>query len=113
MLRRGGEFNGQRVLSAAAIEDMTRGGDREKFKASGMNFRSGYSYRNQWWALNNTDGAYEASGVNGQMLHVNPAAELVVVKLSSHPVAAAAFTHPLTLRAWDALARAVRSETKP
>ena len=113
MLRRGGEFNGQRVLSVAAIADMTRGGDREKFKASGMSFRQGYSYRDQWWVLNNADGAYEASGVNGQMLHVNPAAEMVVVKLSSHPVAGAAFTHPLTLLAWDALARAVRGDTKP
>lgn len=42
------------------------------------------------------------------MIHVNPAAELVVVKLSSHPVAGAGFTHPLTLRAWAALAQAVR-----
>lgn len=113
MLRRGGEFNGKRVLSAAAIADSTRGGDRDKFKASGMSFRPGYSYRNQWWILNNADGAFEASGVNGQMLHVNPAAEMVVIKLSSHPVAGAGYTHPLTLRAWDALARAVRSEAKP
>ena len=57
MLRRGGKFNGQRVPSAAAIADMTRGGDREKFKASGMSFHPGYIYRNHWWALNNADGA--------------------------------------------------------
>lgn len=109
MLRRGGEFNGQRVLDAAVVADLRRGGDREKFKASGMTFRPGYSYHHQWWLLHNADGAFEASGVHGQMLHVNPAAEMVVVKLSSHPVAGAGFTHPLTLKAWDALARAVRS----
>lgn len=108
MLRRGGEFNGQRILAKEVIADTVKGGDREKFKASGMAFRAGYSYRNQWWVLHNADGAYEASGVNGQMVHINPAAEMVVVKLSSHPVAGAGFTHPLTLRAWDALARAVR-----
>ena len=108
MLRRGGEFNGQRVLDKAVIEDTVKGGDREKFKASGMAFRAGYSYHNQWWMLHNADGAYEASGVNGQMLHINPAAEMVVVKLSSHPVAAAGFTHALTLKAWAALAEAVR-----
>ena len=39
---------------------------------------------------------------------VRPAAEMVVIKLSSHPVAGAAFTHPLTLKAWAALAQAVR-----
>lgn len=108
MLRRGGEFNGQRVFDKAVIADTVKGGDREKFKASGMVFRAGYSYHNQWWVLHNAGGAFEASGVNGQMLHINPAAEMVVVKLSSHPVAGAGFTHPLTLKAWAALADAVR-----
>ena len=108
MLRRGGELNGQRVFDRAVIDDLKRGGDREKFKASGMTFRPGYSYHNQWWILHNADGAFEASGVNGQMLHINPAAEMVVVKLSSHPIASAGPTHPLTLRAWSALAEAVR-----
>lgn len=108
MLRSGGEWNGQRVLAKAVIDDTVKGGDREKFKASGMAFRPGYSYRNQWWVLHNADGAYEASGVHGQMLHINPAAEMVVVKLSGHPVAGAGYTHPLTLEAWAALAQAVR-----
>jgi hypothetical protein len=108
MLRRGGEFNGQRILDSAVIDDIRKGGDREKFKASGMAFRPGYSYRSQWWVLNNADGAFEASGVHGQMVHINPAAEMVVVKLSSHPVASAAFTHGTTLKAWAALAQAVR-----
>jgi len=108
MLRRGGELNGQRVFDREVIADLQKGGDREKFKASGMKFRPGYSYHNQWWILHNADGAYEASGVHGQMIHINPAAEMVVVKLSTHPVAGAGFTHPLTLRAWAALAQAVR-----
>ena len=56
---------------------------------------------------------HEACKVKGQMLHVNPAAKLIVVKLSSHPVAGAAFTQPLALPAWDALARAVWGDTKP
>jgi NAD(P)-dependent dehydrogenase (short-subunit alcohol dehydrogenase family) len=33
MLRRGGEFNGQRVFDRAVIDDLRKGGDREKFKA--------------------------------------------------------------------------------
>ena len=108
MLRRGGEFNGQRIFDTAVIDDLRRGGDREKFKASGMTFRPGYSYHDQWWILHNADGAFEASGVNGQMLHVNPAAEMVVVKLSSSPIASAGPTQALTLKAWAALAEAVR-----
>ena len=108
MLRLGGEFNGKRVLDKTVIDDLRKGGDREKFKAGGMAFRAGYSYHNQWWILHNADGAFEASGVNGQMVHVNPAAEMVVVKLASHPVAGAGFTHATTLKAWAALAQAVR-----
>ena len=112
MLRRGGEFNGQRIFDQSVIDDLRKGGDREKFKASGMSFRPGYSYHNQWWILHNADGAFEASGVHGQMIHINPAAEMVVVKLSSHPVAGAGLTQPLTLRAWNALAKAVRTLDK-
>jgi len=108
MLRRGGEFNGQRVFDRAVIDDLRKGGDREKFKSSGMSFRPGYSYHNQWWILHNADGAFEASGIHGQMVHINPAAEMVVVKLSGHPVAGAGFTHALTLKAWAALAEAVK-----
>jgi len=108
MLRLGGSYNGQKIFDKAVIDDTAKGGDREKFKAGGMPFRPGYSYRNQWWILHNADGAYEAAGIHGQMIHINPAAEMVVVKLSSHPVASAGFTHPLTLKAWAALAQAVR-----
>lgn len=109
MLRRGGEFNGQRIFAKAVLDDtFVKGGDPEKFKAGGMPFRAGYSYRNQWWMLHNSDGAYEASGIHGQMIHINPKAEMVVVKLASHPVASAGFTHPMTLRAWAALAKAVQ-----
>lgn len=109
MLRLGGTYNGQKVFDRAVIEDTARGGDREKFRFQGLQAaRPGYSYRNQWWVLHNADGAWEASGIHGQMLHINPKAEMVVVKLSSHPVASAAFTHALTLKAWAALAQAVR-----
>ena len=109
MLRRGGEFNGQRIFDKAVLDDtFVKGGDPEKFKAGGMPFRAGYSYRNQWWMLHNADGAYEASGIHGQMIHVNPAAEMVVVKLASHPVAGAGFTHAMTLKVWAALAQAVK-----
>ncbi|MBY0409274.1 MAG: beta-lactamase family protein, partial [Burkholderiaceae bacterium] len=108
MLRVGGTYNGQKIFDKAVIDDLKKGGDREKFKASGMAFRPGYSYHNQWWILHNADGAFEASGVHGQMVHINPAAEMVVVKLTSHPIASAGPTHSLTLRAWSALAQAVR-----
>ena len=47
-------------------------------------------------------------GLNGQHIHINPKAELVIVKLSSHPVGNSIFTHVLDRRAFDAVAKAVQ-----
>jgi len=44
----------------------------------------------------------------GQHIHINPAAQLVVVKLSSHPVPNTAFTHNYDRLAFAALAGALR-----
>ena len=109
MIRRRGEFNGQSVIAQAVIDDLMKGGDREKFKASPNRAAwAGYSYHNQWWISHNADGTFEALGVHGQYVHINPAAEMVVVKLSSHPVNFAGYWHAASLKAFDALAQAVR-----
>ncbi|SDS64089.1 hypothetical protein SAMN05216421_1895 [Halopseudomonas xinjiangensis] len=108
MMRLEGEFNGQRIIDQSVVRSIREGADREAFKASGRDYQPGYSYRNQWWISHNDDGAYEALGVHGQMLHVNPKAGLVVVRLSSHPVATTGQTFPMTLPALEALADMLR-----
>lgn len=110
MMRLEGRFNDQQVVSAGVVKSIRKGADREAFKASGRDFQPGYSYRNQWWISHNADGAYEALGVHGQMIHVNPAVGLVVVRLSSHPVASSAHTFPTTLPAMQALADLLRTQ---
>ena len=104
----GGVFSRQELVSKAAVDMIRAGGDREKFKAGGQAARPGYSYRHQWWILHNADGAFEASGIHGQYIHVNPAAEVVVVRLGSSPVAANGPAHGLHMRAFQAIADAVR-----
>ncbi|QJD59108.1 serine hydrolase [Pseudomonas sp. gcc21] len=108
MVRLNGEFNGQQVVSPAVIQTIRKGGDREAFKAAGRDFQPGYSYRNQWWISHNDDGAFEALGVHGQMIHINPAVGMVMVRLSSHPVATSAETMPATIAAMEALADLLR-----
>ncbi|MFT6430713.1 MAG: CubicO group peptidase (beta-lactamase class C family) [Halopseudomonas sp.] len=108
MMRLEGRFNGQQIVNSSVIARIREGGDREAFKAAGRDFQAGYSYRNQWWISHNDDGAYEALGVHGQMIHVNPAVGLVVVRLSSHPVATSAATFPTTRPALVALANMLR-----
>jgi CubicO group peptidase (beta-lactamase class C family) len=107
MIRQGGELNGKRVVPKAVIEEIRKGGDREKFKASGLAPRFGYSYHNHWWISHDAAGSFEAKGLNGQHLHINPAAELVIVKLSSHPAGNTILTHNLDRRAFEAVAKAV------
>ncbi|WP_165393274.1 serine hydrolase domain-containing protein [Rivibacter subsaxonicus] len=109
MLAAGGRWNGRQIVPTALIEDIRRGGDREKFKASGYIERFGYSYRNQWWVPHDADGSFEAKGIHGQHLHVNPAAELVVAKFSSHPVSTTLFTQHADRAAFAAIAAALRT----
>ncbi len=108
MMRMEGRFNGQQIVNGSVVARIREGADREAFKAAGRDYQPGYSYRNQWWISHNSDDAYEALGVHGQMIHVNPAAGLVVVRLSSHPVATSAATFPTTRPALAALADMLR-----
>ncbi len=108
MLRQNGRFNGRQIVSAASVAEIRRGADPQKFRAAGQTMRDGYSYHNHWWLPHDRDGTFEAKGLNGQHIHVNPAADLVVVKLSSHPVPNTAFTHVFDRRAFAALAQALK-----
>lgn len=86
MLERG-RFNGRQILPAKVVEDIERGADRDAFArgpAAGPSNR-GYSYHHGWWVTHNPHGAYLGMGYGGQILYVDPAAQLVVAKVSSYP----------------------------
>ncbi|MEW6644493.1 MAG: serine hydrolase [Pseudomonadota bacterium] len=108
MLRHDGRVGERQVVAKAVIDDIRKGGDRDKFKASGQQLRFGYSYHDQWWIPHDADGTFEAKGLNGQHLHINPAAELVIVKLSSHPAGNTLVTHAVDRAAFAAIAKALR-----
>lgn len=108
-LRMAGRANGRQVIPPRVIAEIRKGGDTEKFKANGQPMRAGYSYHNQWWIPHDRDGSFEMKGLNGQHMHINPAAELVIVKLSSHPVGDTSLTHDLDRRAFAAIAAALRA----
>lgn len=87
MLLQKGEFNGQQIIPSAVVEDIEMGGDRNAFAlgpaASPMN--QGYSYHHQWWMTHNEHGVYQGLGYGGQMLYIDPVAQLVIAKFSSYP----------------------------
>lgn len=107
LVRLEGRFNGKQILQPGTVAGIRKGGDRAAFAAGG-HARRGYSYHNFWWVSHDASGSFEAKGLNGQHIHVNPANELVIVKLSSNILPDTISTHVPDRNAFAAIAQAVR-----
>lgn len=105
MMRLGGHYNGQQIVPTAIIEDIRRGGNCDHFALAGYTLLPGWSYRTMWWVSHNDHGAYTARGIHGQAIYIDPAAEMVVARLASHPLGANANLDPTSLPAYHALAK--------
>lgn len=106
MIRKKGRFNKKQILPEALVEDIMNGGDREAFANSvyGKGLAN-WSYRDMWWITHNEHGAFAARGVHGQTIYIDPTAEMVLVRFSSHPEAKNAKIDPTSLPAYHAVAR--------
>lgn len=62
------------------------------------------SYKNMWWVTHNENGAISARGVHGQAIYIYPAAEMVIVRQSSNPIASNTANDPFSLPAYQAVA---------
>lgn len=104
-IRGNGRFNGRQIIPASVVADIRRGGDRGHFarSASGA-VLPGWSYRDMWWVSHDSHGMFQAAGIHGQRIYIDPRAELTIVRYASHPVAANAANNPITFRAFRALA---------
>ena len=109
MMRHGGRWNGHQVVPAAVVDDIRRGGNRDHFALAGYHLLPGWSYRNMWWVSHNEHGAYMARGIHGQGVYVDPAAEMVIARFASHPLAANANLDPTSLPAYHAVARYLKA----
>jgi CubicO group peptidase (beta-lactamase class C family) len=108
MLRREGSAQRKQIIPAAVVADIRRGSDHDKFAKAGYTLLGGYSYRDMWWVTHNEHHAFEARGIHGQRLYIAPAAEMVVARFASHPIAASAANDPITMPALLALGRMLR-----
>ncbi len=104
MMRRDGHWNGRQVVPAAVVADIRNGGDRDHFVFAGYQLLQGWSYRNMWWVSHNQHGAYTARGIHGQAIYIDPAAEMVIARFASHPLAANYNLDPTSLPAYHAIA---------
>jgi len=103
-MRLDGRFNGQQIVPKAFVDDVRRGGDRQKFAPAGYKTLPGGSYHSMWWVLHNAHGAYSARGIHGQAIYVDPAAEMVIARFASHPLGGNVGIDPMSLPAYDAVA---------
>ena len=105
MMRLGGRFNGQQIVPRAVVDDIRKGADRAQFAKAGYALLEGWSYRDMWWVSHNEHGAYSARGIHGQVIYIDPKAEMVIARFGSHPLASNASFDPTSLPAFHALAR--------
>lgn len=108
VMRNNGRFNGRQVLPESVVADIVRGGDRAKFaKSTSAAALPGWSYRDMWWISHDDHGVYQAAGIYGQRIYIDPKAQLTIVRYASHPVASNAANNPITFRAFRALAQSL------
>ena len=105
MMRCEGTARGVQVVPAAVVADIRRGADLKKFAMAGYEQLAGYSYRNMWWIAHDGLGVFEGRGIHGQRLYVAPAAEAVIARFGSHPIATSAANDPITMPGFAAVCR--------
>ena len=103
-MRNDGRIGEAQLLPTApirAIKAGARGGDATRSPHPSL---SDLVYRSQWWFFTNGNPVFSARGIHGQAIYVDPAAELVIARFASHPIAANIPNDPQTLAGFRALA---------
>lgn len=100
-----GKSGTQQIIPKAAIDDIRKGGSKKAFAKGGYPLLKGWSYRDMWWITNNDHGAFCARGVHGQVVYIDPKADMVIVRFASNPLASNAVNDPYSLPAYDAVAK--------
>ena len=88
MILQHGYYNGRQVLPSASAERILKAGDPKPFNRYYQDpwyEQIAYAYHDQWWTFNNPHKAVSALGVHGQIIYIDPVAQMVVVKFSSDP----------------------------
>jgi CubicO group peptidase (beta-lactamase class C family) len=104
MIRNDGFFNGKQIIPQGLMRDIIENSNANKFDKDSYPLLKGWAYRNMWWVMKNSDQAFCARGVHGQVIYINPVAETVIVRLASHPEASNSVNDPFSLPAYQAVA---------
>jgi CubicO group peptidase (beta-lactamase class C family) len=109
LVRNMGRVATRQVVPQAWIEDIRNNGDQRAWLATetAAKFLPAGRYRSQWYMIDNDSAAFCAIGIHGQWIYVDPAAEVVIAKLSSQPLPVQEATDRLLLAAFAAIAAAL------
>ena len=108
LMRRRGCLEGRQILPGWWVDDIRSGGDREAWRRGNFGeFLPEGGYRSQWYQLGDAADSFCGIGIHGQWLFVDPAAETVLVKLSSHPQASSEGEDGLLIAAFRRVAAAL------
>lgn len=103
-MRLNGRFNGQQIIPSSVVAKVRAGASKEDFAKAGYTTLSGWSYKSQWWVSHNEHGAYAARGVHGQVIYIDPKAEMVIARFASNPQASNLRFDDISLPAYQAIA---------
>jgi CubicO group peptidase (beta-lactamase class C family) len=103
-MRLNGRFNGQQIIPAKIVARIRAGGKQSDFAKAGYKYLQNWSYKSQWWITHNAHGAFNARGVHGQTIYIDPNAEMVIARFASNPKAANGNFEDISLPAYQAIA---------
>lgn len=104
-----GMFSGNRVVSRDWIADIRFNGDNDAWRDGQYRgyWNPSGAYRSFWYVTGDDDGSFEALGIHGQRLYINPARKIVIVRLSSFPDAVSRADYDLSSRVIAAIRSAL------
>jgi CubicO group peptidase (beta-lactamase class C family) len=110
MIRNDGYFNGEQIIPNGLMKDIIENSNANTFDKESYPMLKGWAYRNMWWVTKNNNMAFCARGVHGQTIYIDPVAEMVIVRLASHPQASNSVNDPFSLPAYEAVADYLRTK---
>jgi CubicO group peptidase (beta-lactamase class C family) len=91
MMAQGGSYNGQQIVPAQWVSDIRGNGGLRGANDKGLPAPAPWpghargTYRSFWWISSQSCGRFAGVGLGGQLLIVDPVADMVVVKFDSTP----------------------------
>lgn len=109
LMRHEGRFGEKQVVPVAWAADIRNAGDRQAWQRGSMaKFLPQGRYRSKWYQTGNAGGAFLGVGIHGQWIYIDPAAEVVIAKMSSQKLPVDEALDGLTLRCFSAITDALR-----